>query len=74
MPYQLGFLTKLKALVLEGNALRAIRRDVVARGTMELKKFLRSRVDPAEAATGASAGGGGGEVAKSNGSKWATYA
>ena len=32
--------------------MRAIRRDIVARGTMELKKFLRSRVDPAESGGG----------------------
>jgi len=42
---------------LEGNALRAIRRDIVARGTMELKKFLRSRVEPPGGDGGASGEG-----------------
>ena len=43
LPPQLGFFKKLTALVLDGNPMRAIRRDVVAKGTVELMKYLRSR-------------------------------
>ena len=33
----------LKSLVLEGNPMKGIRRDIIQRGTTELKKYLRSR-------------------------------
>lgn len=45
LPFKLGNLMSLKALVLEGNPLRSIRRDIVNRGTMELMKYLRSRIE-----------------------------
>nr|XP_054764681.1 leucine-rich repeat-containing protein 40-like [Lytechinus pictus] len=45
LPYKLGNLTSLRAMVLDGNPLRSIRRDIVNRGTMELMKYLRSRIE-----------------------------
>ncbi|GCB69992.1 leucine-rich repeat-containing protein 40 [Scyliorhinus torazame] len=44
LPYALGSLPVLKSLLLEGNPLRTIRRDIIKRGTQELLKFLRSRI------------------------------
>lgn len=44
LPCGLGTLPKLKSLALEGNPLRAIRRDLLTKGTGELLKYLRSRV------------------------------
>ncbi|XP_043556040.1 leucine-rich repeat-containing protein 40 [Chiloscyllium plagiosum] len=44
LPYALGNLPKLKSLLLEGNPLRSIRRDIINRGTQELLKYLRSRI------------------------------
>uniref|UniRef100_A0A672LSL5 Leucine-rich repeat-containing protein 40 n=1 Tax=Sinocyclocheilus grahami TaxID=75366 RepID=A0A672LSL5_SINGR len=44
LPCGLGTLPKLKSLTLEGNPLRGIRRDVLTKGTVELLKYLRSRV------------------------------
>uniref|UniRef100_A0A9R1SES8 Leucine rich repeat containing 40 n=2 Tax=Cyprinus carpio TaxID=7962 RepID=A0A9R1SES8_CYPCA len=44
LPCGLGTLPKLKSLSLEGNPLRGIRRDVLTKGTGELLKYLRSRV------------------------------
>ncbi|XP_072129941.1 leucine-rich repeat-containing protein 40 isoform X2 [Mobula birostris] len=45
LPYKLGNLPKLKSLLLEGNPLRSIRRDIINRGTQELLKYLRSRIE-----------------------------
>ncbi|XP_032822010.2 leucine-rich repeat-containing protein 40 [Petromyzon marinus] len=45
LPNALGNLGKLKSLALEGNPLRAIRRDIINRGTQEILKFLRSRIE-----------------------------
>ncbi|XP_066963781.1 LOW QUALITY PROTEIN: leucine-rich repeat-containing protein 40-like [Macrobrachium rosenbergii] len=44
LPYHLGLLPHLKSVPLEGNPLRLIRRDIVQRGTVQLLKYLRSRV------------------------------
>ncbi|XP_051753086.1 leucine-rich repeat-containing protein 40 [Ctenopharyngodon idella] len=44
LPCGLGALPKLKFLALEGNPLRTIRRDLLTKGTGELLKYLRSRV------------------------------
>ncbi|GAB6032220.1 Leucine-rich repeat-containing protein 40 [Chamberlinius hualienensis] len=43
LPPKLGHLPHLKSLSLEGNPLKAIRRDVLQRGTVHLLKFLRMR-------------------------------
>ncbi|XP_067893357.1 leucine-rich repeat-containing protein 40 isoform X3 [Heterodontus francisci] len=45
LPYVLGNLPKLKSLLVEGNPLRTIRRDIINRGTQELLKYLRSRIE-----------------------------
>ncbi|XP_006635105.2 leucine-rich repeat-containing protein 40 [Lepisosteus oculatus] len=44
LPYTLGNLPKIKILALDGNPLRTIRRDLLTKGTQELLKYLRSRV------------------------------
>ncbi|XP_048055787.1 leucine-rich repeat-containing protein 40 [Megalobrama amblycephala] len=44
LPCGLGALPKLKFLALEGNPLRTIRRDLLTKGTGELLKYLRSRI------------------------------
>ncbi|NWY03020.1 LRC40 protein, partial [Nothoprocta ornata] len=44
LPYTLGNLPQLKFLALEGNPLRAIRRDLLQKGTQELLKYLRSKI------------------------------
>ncbi|KAJ8408474.1 hypothetical protein AAFF_G00258880 [Aldrovandia affinis] len=51
LPCALGNMPKLKILALDGNPLRTIRRDLLAKGTDELLKYLRGRIQeaPAEA-------------------------
>ncbi|KAH8034866.1 hypothetical protein HPB51_003153 [Rhipicephalus microplus] len=44
LPYELGTLAHLKGLGVEGNPLRAIRRDIVKRGTVHLLKWLQDRL------------------------------
>ncbi|NXG14943.1 LRC40 protein, partial [Grallaria varia] len=44
LPYTLGNLSQLKFLALEGNPLRTIRRDLLEKGTQELLKYLRSKI------------------------------
>ncbi|XP_030647281.1 leucine-rich repeat-containing protein 40 [Chanos chanos] len=44
LPNTLGTLPKLKTLGLEGNPLRGIRRDLLTKGTGELLKYLRGRI------------------------------
>ncbi|KAG9350882.1 hypothetical protein JZ751_024771 [Albula glossodonta] len=44
LPYALGNMPKLKMLTLDGNPLRTIRRDLLTKGTNELLKYLRSRI------------------------------
>ncbi|XP_051869039.1 leucine-rich repeat-containing protein 40 isoform X2 [Pristis pectinata] len=57
LPYKLGNLPKLKSLLLEGNPLRSIRRDIINRGTQELLKYLRSRIEEQPASQGDSGPG-----------------
>ncbi|XP_064604804.1 leucine-rich repeat-containing protein 40-like [Liolophura sinensis] len=45
LPYCLGNLSHLKSVVLDGNPMKSIRRDIIMRGTNELKKYLRSRIE-----------------------------
>ena len=45
LPPALGVLPHLKSVQLDGNPLKSIRRDVLARGTVGLLKFLRSRLE-----------------------------
>ncbi|XP_022530888.2 leucine-rich repeat-containing protein 40 isoform X1 [Astyanax mexicanus] len=44
IPCGLGNLPKLTSLTLEGNPLRTIRRELLTKGTSELLKYLRSRI------------------------------
>ncbi|XP_026511722.1 leucine-rich repeat-containing protein 40-like [Terrapene carolina triunguis] len=44
LPCALGNLPQLKLLALEGNPLRTIRRDMLQKGTQELLKYLRSKI------------------------------
>ncbi|KAK0045480.1 leucine-rich repeat-containing protein 40 [Biomphalaria pfeifferi] len=48
LPFQLGAMTSLKAVILDGNPMRSIRRDIIMRGTAELKKYLLSRLKDEE--------------------------
>ncbi|XP_070765139.1 leucine-rich repeat-containing protein 40 [Enoplosus armatus] len=44
LPASLSLLPELKVLLLEGNPLRGIRRDLLTKGTNELLKYLRGRI------------------------------
>ncbi|CAL4147450.1 unnamed protein product, partial [Meganyctiphanes norvegica] len=44
LPFHIAFLPHLKSLSLEGNGMRQIRRDIIQRGTVQLLKYLRSRI------------------------------
>lgn len=48
LPYTMGAMEHLKSLVLDGNPLRSLRRDVVMRGTQAILKHLRSRIPEEE--------------------------
>lgn len=59
LPPSLGLLPNLSVLLLEGNPLRGIRRELLTKGTMELLKYLRGRIkeepgDASETSTGLS--------------------
>ncbi|VDI39563.1 Hypothetical predicted protein [Mytilus galloprovincialis] len=41
----MGTMTALKAVVLDGNPMKSIRRDIIMRGTTEIKKYLMSRME-----------------------------
>ncbi|XP_071952369.1 leucine-rich repeat-containing protein 40-like [Antedon mediterranea] len=58
LPFKLGTLPLLKSLVLEGNPMRGIRRDIVRRGTVGLMKYLRDRIqeEPTESPNDTGAG------------------
>ncbi|XP_021354687.1 leucine-rich repeat-containing protein 40-like isoform X2 [Mizuhopecten yessoensis] len=45
LPFTLGLIVSLKSIVLDGNPMKSIRRDIIMRGTMELKKYLHNRID-----------------------------
>ncbi|XP_052774191.1 leucine-rich repeat-containing protein 40-like [Mya arenaria] len=45
LPNVLGTVTTLKSIVVDGNPMKTIRRDIVMRGTQEIKKYLRSRIE-----------------------------
>ncbi|XP_077440430.1 leucine-rich repeat-containing protein 40 isoform X2 [Vanacampus margaritifer] len=44
LPAPLGLLPELKLLLLEGNPLRGIRRDLLTKGTNELLKYIQGRI------------------------------
>jgi len=48
LPPSLGLLPHLKAVAVEGNPMKSIRRDILARGTIGLLKYLRSRLEEGE--------------------------
>ncbi|XP_068095336.1 leucine-rich repeat-containing protein 40 isoform X2 [Hyperolius riggenbachi] len=52
LPAALGNLPNLKSLQLEGNPLRGIRRDLLTKGTQELLKYLRDRVQVPDSKSG----------------------
>ena len=45
LPSVLGVMENLKSIVLDGNPLKSLRRDIIMRGTMEIKRILRSRME-----------------------------
>ncbi|KAF7253725.1 Leucine-rich repeat-containing protein 40 [Varanus komodoensis] len=49
LPYKVGNLSQLKFLALEGNPLRTVRRDVLQKGTQEILKYLRSKIQDDDA-------------------------
>lgn len=48
LPFVLGILPHLKSVQLDGNPMKTIRRDIIARGTVGLLKYLRSRLEEDE--------------------------
>ncbi|KAM4023118.1 leucine-rich repeat-containing protein 40 [Anomaloglossus baeobatrachus] len=52
LPTSLANLPNLKSLQLEGNPLRGIRRDLLSKGTQELLKYLRGRIQVPDPAPG----------------------
>lgn len=63
LPPELGYLDSLARLAVEGNPIRSIRRSLLVDGTVELKKYLRTRAEPPEWSIDHvdSKGGGGGD-------------
>lgn len=59
LPYELGTLVHLKGLGVEGNPLRAIRRDIVKRGTVHLLKWLQDRLADSPGGAGQKQASGG---------------
>ncbi|CAJ1060146.1 leucine-rich repeat-containing protein 40 [Xyrichtys novacula] len=57
LPASLSLLPNIKVLLLEGNPMRGIRRDLLTKGTNELLKYLRGRIkeDPETADEGPTA-------------------
>nr|XP_046246759.1 leucine-rich repeat-containing protein 40 isoform X2 [Scatophagus argus] len=51
LPASLSLLPNLKVLLLEGNPLRGIRRDLLKKGTSELLKYLKGRIKEGPADT-----------------------
>lgn len=45
LPSEVGFIDSLVRMQIEGNALKAIRQNIRAAGTNQLKKYLRDRMD-----------------------------
>jgi len=45
LPAELGALRDVKAIVLDGNPMRKIRRDIITKGTMAIMNHLRNQVD-----------------------------
>lgn len=56
VPNELCQLPSLKALTLEGNPLRGIRLDILQRGTIELLKYLRGKLNPSDSMNDSSSG------------------
>ena len=50
LPYTLGTMPNLKSLLVEGNPMKSIRRDIIQRGTVGLMKYLKSRLTTDELA------------------------
>jgi Leucine-rich repeat (LRR) protein len=46
IPHTLGYMNGLQKLVVDGNPIRCIRRNLLTQSTMDLKKYLRTRGDP----------------------------
>jgi len=48
LPPQLGNMEQLESLAVDGNPLRAIRREIISKGTESIKEYLRMKLAPAE--------------------------
>lgn len=44
LPPKMGMMETLKALNVDGNPMRGLRRDIISRGTQAIMKYLRSRI------------------------------
>ncbi|KAJ8306189.1 hypothetical protein KUTeg_016734 [Tegillarca granosa] len=47
LPFSLGGIQSLNSIVLDGNPMKTIRRDIILRGTVELKKYLQGKMPEA---------------------------
>jgi Leucine-rich repeat (LRR) protein len=45
LPNEMGYMPHLKSLLLDGNPLKTLRRDIVQRGTFEVLKYMRGRIE-----------------------------
>jgi Leucine-rich repeat (LRR) protein len=53
IPPELGRVKTIKSIVLDGNPIKSIRRDIIGRGTMAIMKHLRNRLgEPEEGEVG----------------------
>lgn len=45
VPYEIALMKKLRTIVLEGNAIRSIRHNILTGPTIKLKEYLKSRIN-----------------------------
>ena len=64
LPHQLGLMVSLRSLPLDGNALKQIRRELVAGPISALLQFLQTRLPTTTQQPGGGGGSGGGERAQ----------
>lgn len=52
LPPKMGTMEHVKALNVEGNPMRGIRRDIISKGTLAIMKYLRTRIVTSKASNG----------------------
>jgi Leucine-rich repeat (LRR) protein len=45
LPNEMGHMAQLKSLLLDGNPLKSLRRDIMQKGTFEILKYMRGRIE-----------------------------